>query len=96
MTDYIFLMHNDGAERVGDWGPDLARLIDTGVFQGGTRIAGGTIARKDGAPGEITAMLGGYIRIEADDLDHARTFLAGNPAYEAGGTIEIRELPRDD
>jgi len=23
-------------------------------------------------------------------------FLAGNPIYEAGGTVEIRELPRDE
>jgi len=29
-------------------------------------------------------------------LAHAKVFLAGNPIYEAGGTVEIRELPRDE
>jgi hypothetical protein len=33
--------------------------------------------------------------VEATDFDDARTLIAGNPVYEAGGTIEIRELPRD-
>lgn len=31
----------------------------------------------------------------ARDLEHAREYLDGNPVYEAGGTVEIRELPRD-
>jgi hypothetical protein len=30
----------------------------------------------------------------ARDLAHARSLLPGNPVYEAGGTVEIRELPR--
>jgi hypothetical protein len=38
--------------------------------------------------------LSGYIRISAGDLDEARGLLAGNPVFEAGGTVEIRELPR--
>ncbi len=40
--------------------------------------------------------ISGFIRIEADDLEHATRLLAGIPVYEAGGTVEIRELPRDD
>jgi len=45
---------------------------------------------------QISAQLAGFIRIEATDLAEARTLLAGNPTYEAGGTVEIRELPRAD
>jgi hypothetical protein len=37
----------------------------------------------------------GYIRVQASDLDAARELVAGNPVYEAGGTIEVRELPKD-
>jgi hypothetical protein len=29
----------------------------------------------------------------AADLDQAKALVAGNPVFEAGGTVEIRELP---
>ena len=44
----------------------------------------------------VTAHLTGYIRLNADSLDHAKSMLTGNPHFEAGGTVEIRELPRTD
>jgi len=43
---------------------------------------------------EPTFHIGGFIRVMARDLAHARSLLPGNPVYEAGGTVEIRELPR--
>jgi hypothetical protein len=35
-------------------------------------------------------------RVNADSLDQARSLLIGNPHFEAGGTVEIRELPGTD
>jgi hypothetical protein len=32
--------------------------------------------------------------MSAASLDEARKLLSGNPVFEAGGTVEIRELPR--
>jgi hypothetical protein len=49
---------------------------------------------KAGPRTEITGHLTGYIRVRAESLNAARALVAGNPVYEAGGTIEIRELPR--
>ncbi|MGB8264953.1 MAG: YciI family protein [Candidatus Velthaea sp.] len=95
MADFIFLMHDDAPDAVADWGPYLAQLQAKGVLQGGSRISGGTCVRKSGTAHSITSHLGGFIRVEATDFDDARTLIAGNPVYEAGGTIEIRELPRD-
>jgi hypothetical protein len=94
MADFIFLMHGD-AQAEGDWAPYLAKLRESGCFQGGSSIGGGVAVRKDGAARSTSAQLSGYIRVEARDLDHARTMLEGNPVYEGGGTVEIRELPRD-
>jgi hypothetical protein len=37
----------------------------------------------------------GFLRIRAASLDEAASFLAGNPVFEAGGTVELRELPKD-
>lgn len=94
MADFIFLMHDDGGHD-GDWPGYLGRLRASGCFQGGSSIGGGILARKSGDVQSTTAHLTGYIRVEADDLAQARTLLAGNPVYESGGTVEIRELPRD-
>jgi len=40
--------------------------------------------------------LTGFIRVAADSLEDAQGLSAGNPVSEAGGTVEIRELPRSD
>lgn len=42
----------------------------------------------------MTAQVTGFIRVKADDLDQAKALLVGNPIFEGGGTVEIRELPR--
>jgi hypothetical protein len=44
--------------------------------------------------GAMSSHLSGFIRVAAADLAAARGLVAGNPVFEAGGTVEIRELPR--
>ncbi len=96
MPDYLFLMHDDAPGDENDWGPYLAKLKQSGRFEGGSAIGDGVCVRKDGEPPSLTAHLTGYIRVNADGFDHARTMLAGNPHFESGGTVEIRELPREE
>jgi hypothetical protein len=97
MIDYLLLMHGDAnRESGGDaWGPYLAKLKATGNFEGGSSIGGGVCVNKSGTEREISARLVGFIKVRARNLEHAREYLDGNPVYEAGGTVEIRELPRD-
>ena len=94
MKDFILLMHGD-AKGVGDWEAYLASLRARGVFDGGSSIGEGICCRKNGHVPETTRQLTGYIRMRAESLEAAKDLLAGNPVYEAGGTVEIRELPRD-
>lgn len=96
MADYMLLMHGDATSAVDGaaWSAYFAKLRAAGVFEGGSAIGGGACARRSGEPAAIAAQLTGYIKITAADLAAARAWLAGNPVYEAGGTIEIRELPR--
>jgi hypothetical protein len=95
MAEYILFMHNDGvADDRGAWGPYLRKLRQSGVFEGGSEIGEGICVRKGGAPPPITEHLAGYIRVTAATIDEAKSLLAGNPHFEAGGTVEIRELPR--
>src|SRR5262245_39802810 len=96
MVDYIFLMHDDCDADERAWEPYLRRLKEGGFFDGGSAIGDGTCVRKSGAPASVTAHLTGFIRVNADSLDQAKSLLIGNPAFEAGGTVEIRELPRTD
>ena len=95
MTDYIFLMHGD--DTVGEWSSYIEGLAAKGVMRGGSAIGDGVCVRK-GEPEtrNITDYIRGYIKVEAESLEAAKALLPGNPVYEAGGVIEIRELPRTD
>lgn len=95
MKDYLFLMHV-GTKPAGDaWGPYLAKLRESGCFQGGSAMGDGVCVSRGGTAPEITRHLAGYLKIRANDLAHAQTYLTGNPVYELGGVVEIRELPAD-
>jgi len=97
MPDYIFFMHDDARDaEENDWEPYVTKLKANGSFVGGSAIGDGVCVRKKGEAPSLTARLTGYFRVNADDLDHARSLLAGNPHFEAGGTVEIRALPRTD
>jgi hypothetical protein len=65
-------------------------------LQGGSAIGPGLCARKGGPPPPVTGHLTGFIRVAAADLEDAWALLSGNPVFEAGGTVEIRELPYTD
>ncbi len=95
MPEYIFLMHDDGHDDDDEWTPYLSTLKKRGSFEGGSAIGNGICVRKSGTVPSLTH-LAGYIRVRAVNLDHAKTMLAGNPHFESGGTVEIRELPRTD
>jgi hypothetical protein len=96
MNDYIFLMHNDATEPISAalWEPYFAALRAKGVFQGGSAIGGGETLRNEGVPAPVNGHLGGYIRVTAEGLDEAKQLVIGNPVFECGGTVEVRELPR--
>jgi hypothetical protein len=94
MADFILFMHDDATPDPAAWGPYFSRLNAAGVFQGGSAIGSGVCMRKDGRDAALTERLSGYIRLEAESLEAARTWVEGNPVFEAGGTVELRELPR--
>lgn len=100
MNDYIIFMHNDVQEdTVSDnpaaWDRYLAMLRASGLFSGGSSIGNGICVSKTSRLKPITAHLGGYILVRAASLDGVKPLLQGNPVLDAGGTVEIRELPRD-
>jgi hypothetical protein len=100
MKDFILFMYNDASDHAiaGDgkrWGEYFSVLRASGHFDGGSSIGAGLRLRKGHPDRAATAELDGFIRVRAEDIDAARRFLTGNPVYEGGGTVEIRELPVD-
>lgn len=98
MAEFILLMHGD-YDRPADgenWQPYLEMLGSVGALRGGSAIGRGLCMRRSGSVPSLSDHLVGYVKIEARDLDHARQLVAGNPVYEAGGTVEVRELPETD
>ena len=100
MIDFILFMHDDAPQGQGrpaaEWAAYLAKLRDAGAFQGGSAIGSGVCVSKASSPPPVTRHISGYIRIRSDSLESARELIPGNPVYEAGGTVEIRELPRTE
>ena len=100
MNQYILLMHEEHSvsqktSADHNWENYFHRLRASGRFDGGSAIAAGGCFCKVGSVRPITPHLTGFIRIRAESLEEACGFLLGNPVYEAGGNVEILELPSD-
>jgi len=97
MRNFILLMHDDATTAVSPdmWPPYLASLRERRIFDGGSAIGAGETFRRNGEAAVASKHLGGYLRVRAESLGAVQELLAGNPVYECGGTVEIRELPRD-
>jgi len=100
MHDYLLLIFSDAEDPplAGDgerWAAYLASLRQSGRFDGGSSIGRGERLKLGQAAQAAGGELAGYLRVRAESLAQAKHFLEGNPAYEAGATVEILELPRD-
>ena len=97
MPEFILLLHDDTqrAPYAVLWDAYFTALHAQGAFVGGSSIGGGVTLRKGATAAPLTAQLSGFIRVRATDLAAAQALVAGNPVYECGGTVEVRELPLD-
>lgn len=96
MADFMLLMHGDttSPEDESAWDAYFERLHSSGAFEGGSSMGEVRSYRRGGATA-AAAQLTGFLRVRAPDWAAAEAFLDGNPVFAAGGTVEIRELPRD-
>jgi hypothetical protein len=63
--------------------PELATTV---------RVQGGETLTMDGPFAELKEAIGGYLFVEADDLDSAIELAARIPAARLGGAVEVRPL----
>jgi len=97
MPDFLLLMHNDTSSPEDSrlWERYLTGLRTAGALIGGNSIGNGAAVRRFATPAPLSAHLTGFMRIRAADIEGAKRLVDGNPVLEAGGTVEIRELPED-
>lgn len=99
MNDYVIFMHDDTQTPMDTaapaWDSYFAMLRASGRFCGGSAIGAGVCVHRASQARAVTPHLSGYIRVQAESIDDAKKLLLGNPVLNAGGTVEIRELPRD-
>lgn len=94
MADFILLMHDDAEDKgPGDWETYITDLRARGHFDGGSMIGAGVSMRQTTPAAPLTEQVVGYIKVQARNLNEAKSLVFGNPCYEAGGTVEVRELP---
>ena len=81
------------------WGAWMKELGESGNLVGGLPLnAEGKVVEKsgeivtDGPFAEGKEVVGGYIIVKANDLDHAVELSKECPIYEHGGSTEVREL----
>ena len=92
----MLFMHDDAPDEDHTrWGPYLAGLRQSGLFDGGSSIGDGASFSKRFDDRSVSGHLVGYLLVRAASVADARRFLDGNPTYDAGGTVEIRELTED-
>ena len=89
-----FMMIMMGSASAGSWETYLEKLIAKGKLRGGSSLANGARVAKGTNDGDCKVT--GYIRLEVADIDEARTLVAGNPLYEAGGFVELLEEIPDE
>jgi len=99
MNEYILFMHDDVLESAianddTRWERYMEELQASGQFDGGSSIGHGAVFKKNCISQLTPLTVSGYLRVRAENMDAARKFLSGNPIFEAGGSVEIRELSR--
>ncbi|MCK7594661.1 hypothetical protein [Pseudomarimonas salicorniae] len=100
MNDYVLLMYDDVTDQAASedsdaWARYLSALRGSGCFEGGSSIGRG-LSFKRGRPTQAASVnISGFIRVRAETLEAAARWVEGNPVHDAGGTVEVRDLPRD-
>jgi hypothetical protein len=96
MKQFIMLMHNDVTMPEVDthWPHYVAQLEQLGALRGGSSFGPGQGLRHGAAAVPLSSLVG-YMLIAAPDLATAQSYVVGNPTYDAGGTVELRELVED-
>jgi hypothetical protein len=100
MSDYQQLSPEQVQESIQHWQNWIGGIAAQGKFvstnqlgyQGKTVKPGNLVT--DGPYAEIKEIVGGYIIVQAENIDEAVQMAQGCPILEAGGHVEVRDIMR--
>lgn len=94
MNQYLMINHGVGTPE--NWDMYFTMLHQDGHMIGGSSLGEG-IAVTDGVFSEArTPSITGYILIHAKDLESAKDIARQSPVHQAGGTVEVFPLIREN
>jgi hypothetical protein len=112
MTEFVYLIRGRETAATPDqmqktmkkWAAWFKELAASGHLKNpghplehtGKVVAGKTRVVNDGPYAEAKDVVGGFILIEARDLDHAAALAMECPILEVGGSVEVRPIERMD
>lgn len=89
----------DAQKHMQKWGAWMAELGKQGNFKSGEPLdSSGKVVRgrgktvTDGPYAEAKDRVGGYLIVEANDLNHATELSRGCPIFDNDGAVEVRAI----
>ena len=81
-------------EHMGKWGAWMGAIKAEGLplEADGCVVSGGGSVVSDGPFAEGSEVVGGYLLLPANDMEHASELAKGCPVHEFGGTVEVRAI----
>jgi hypothetical protein len=108
MKDYLFIFRGgnttelspeESQKHMQKWYDWIKKLSDSGKFKAGEPLGseakvvkGGKKVVTDGPFAESKEVVGGYLIIQANDLNEATEIAKGCPTYDLDGSTEIRDI----
>jgi hypothetical protein len=112
MPNFLYIFRGGGMNRhspqelqqqMQKWGAWIQQLRQEGHFKAGEPLeSGGKVVRgkkkavTDGPYAEAKDLVGGYLLLEARDLEDATELSRGCPVLDVEGTVEIRQIASMD
>ena len=78
-------------EKWGTWMADI-KAEGLPLEKEGKVVSNNASLVSDGPFAEGAEVVGGYLLLPANDLDHAAELAKGCPVHEMGGTVEVRQI----
>ena len=108
MKDYLFLFRGgntnglspeESQKHMQKWYDWIKKLSDEGKFKAGEPlgsegkvVTGNKKVVTDGPFAESKEIVGGYLIVQAKDLNEATEIAKGCPTYDMGGSTEVRDI----
>lgn len=92
---YLALIHKNADTRPTptEWSEFIEIAGRTGLFKGGSEIGMRETIGKKTVP-DSSAVIGGFMRFDSDDLPQLLDLLKNHPVVTHGGTVELFTMPQ--